>query len=232
MAIPRGNASIVCGASYRVRDSPSVIICDDVVKDPSDCLSPLTSAKSCIGESRYLARYFPANMPWPMTARQDALLEALMGDFRSFADDLVQRQPSAHAACALIDDDDDDDKDVAIHIVPWIADADVEFEDIAVVLAPPPPLLYTGAVVPFLGGERPQSTPNMLSAFDSATVPLQKTACRLKRPRHRPCRRNRPRAPNHSDEAFPSHPQPIWGGLQCRLRPISRRHVRTIGIIV
>ncbi len=75
-----------------------------------------------------------------------------MGDFRSFADDLVQRQPSTHAACASIDDNDDDDKDVAIHIVPWIADADVEFEDIAVVLAPPPPLLYTGAVVPFLGG--------------------------------------------------------------------------------
>jgi len=36
VAIPRGNASIVCGASYHVRDSPSVIICDDVAKDPSD----------------------------------------------------------------------------------------------------------------------------------------------------------------------------------------------------
>ena len=97
-----------------------------------------------------------------------------MGDFRSFADDLVQRQPSTHAACASIDDNDHDDKDVAIHIVG----------------VDPPPLLYTGAVVPFLGGERPQSTPNMLSAFESATVPLQKTACRLKRPRCRPCRRN------------------------------------------
>jgi hypothetical protein len=45
-AILRGNASIVCGASYHVWDLPSVIICDDVAKDPSDRLSPLTSAKS------------------------------------------------------------------------------------------------------------------------------------------------------------------------------------------
>jgi hypothetical protein len=62
VAIPRGNASIICGASYHVWDLPSVIICDDVAKDPSDRLSPLTSAKSCISESRYLARYFPANI--------------------------------------------------------------------------------------------------------------------------------------------------------------------------
>ncbi len=41
-AIPRGNA-VLCGASYHVKDLPSVIICDDVAKDPSDCLSPLTS---------------------------------------------------------------------------------------------------------------------------------------------------------------------------------------------
>jgi len=67
VAIPRGNASIVCGASYHVWDLPSVIICDDVAKDPSDCLSPLTSAKSYISESRYLPRYFPTNIPWPMT---------------------------------------------------------------------------------------------------------------------------------------------------------------------
>ena len=67
MAIPRGNASIICGASYHVWDLPSVIICDDVAKDPSDRLSLLTSAKSYISESRYLARYFPANIPWPMT---------------------------------------------------------------------------------------------------------------------------------------------------------------------
>ncbi len=65
-AIPRGNA-IVCGASYHVKDLPSVIICDDVAKDPSDCLSPLTSAKSYFSESRYSARYFPTNIPWPMT---------------------------------------------------------------------------------------------------------------------------------------------------------------------
>jgi hypothetical protein len=45
---------------------PSVIICDDEAKDPSDCLSPLTSAKSYFSESRYSARYFPANIPWPV----------------------------------------------------------------------------------------------------------------------------------------------------------------------
>ena len=59
--------SIVCGASYHVWDLPSVIICDDVAKDPSDCPSPLTSAKSYFSESRYSARYVPANIPWPMT---------------------------------------------------------------------------------------------------------------------------------------------------------------------
>jgi len=32
-----------------------------VAKDPSDCLSPLTSAKSYFSESRYSARYVPAN---------------------------------------------------------------------------------------------------------------------------------------------------------------------------
>jgi len=67
VAIPHGNASIICGASYQVWDLPSVIICDDVAKDPSDRLSPLTSAKSFISKSWYIARYFPANIPWPMT---------------------------------------------------------------------------------------------------------------------------------------------------------------------
>ena len=140
-------------------------------------------------------------------ARQDAHLEALMADFRSFADDLDQRQPSTHASIASLDDDDDDEKDEAIHFVMSIDDDDdVEFE------APPPPLPCTDTVFPFLGGECPLSTPNMLSAFESATVPPQKTARRLKRPRRRPCRRNRPRAPNPSDEATPSHPQPMMGG--------------------
>ena len=36
-------------------------------KDPGDHLSPLTSAKSYISESRYSAKHFPANIPWPMT---------------------------------------------------------------------------------------------------------------------------------------------------------------------
>jgi len=67
VAIPHGNASIICGTSYHVWDLPSVIICDDVAKDPSDRLSPLTSAKSYISESRYSARNFLANIPWPMT---------------------------------------------------------------------------------------------------------------------------------------------------------------------
>ncbi len=67
VAISCGNASIICDASYHVWDLRSVIICDDVAKDPSDRLSLLTSAKSYISESRYLARYFPANIPWPMT---------------------------------------------------------------------------------------------------------------------------------------------------------------------
>ncbi len=71
MAIPHGNASIICGASYHVWDLPSVIICDDAAKDPSDRLSLLTSAKSYISKLRYLARYFPANIPWPMTGPHD-----------------------------------------------------------------------------------------------------------------------------------------------------------------
>ncbi len=134
-------------------------------------------------------------------------------DFRLFADDLNLRQPLTHASFASLDDDyDDHDKDEAIPIVRLIDNADVKFVDIAVVLAPPLPLPYTGAAVPFLGGECPLSSPNMLSAFESATVPPQTTACRLKRPRCRPCRRNRPRAPNPLGEATPSHPQPMMGG--------------------
>ena len=100
-----------------------------------------------------------------------------MADFWLFVDNLDQCQPSTHTSFASIDDDEDDDKDEAIHIVLSINDADVEFEDTAVFLAPPLPLPYTGAVVPFLGGECPLSTPNMLSAFELATVPPQKMAC-------------------------------------------------------
>ena len=142
--------------------------------------------------------------------RQDAPLKA---DFRSFADELDQRQPSTHAPFASLNDNYDDDIDEAIHIVRSIDDADVDFEDtFDFVLVPPPPPPYAGAVVPFLWGECPLLSPTMLSAFELATVPPQKTARRLKRPRRRPCRRNRPRAPNPSDEATPSHPQPMMGG--------------------
>jgi hypothetical protein len=148
----------------------------------------------------------------------------------------------------LIDGDGNDDKDEAIHIVLSIDNADVEFEDIAVVLAPPPPLLYTGAVVPFLGGGCPLLTPNMLLAFESATIPPQKTACRLKRPHCRPCRCNQPRAPNHSNKAIPSHPQPMMGGTstltttllatsarvtnQCSLSPTLPRPVSYVGAVL
>ena len=112
-----------------------------------------------------------------LCACQGAHLEAFVADFWLFVDNLDQRQPSTHTSFASIDDDEDDDKDEAIHIVLSINDADVEFEDTAVFLAPPLPLPYTGAVVPFLGGECPLSTPNMLSAFELATVPPQKMAC-------------------------------------------------------
>ena len=94
-------------------------------------------------------------------ARQDAHSEAFMVDFRSSTDDLNHRQPSMPVSIALIDDDDDDDKDEAIHIILPINDANIKFKDIA--------------VVPFLGRGCPLSTPNMLSAFESATtVPTTK----------------------------------------------------------
>ena len=89
-------------------------------------------------------------------AQQDTHFEASLVDFRSFADDLDLRQPSTHVSFASLNDNDDNhDKDKAIPIVRSIDDADVEFENIAVILAPPLPLPYTGAVVPFLGGECP-----------------------------------------------------------------------------
>ena len=50
------------------------------------------------------------------------------------------------------------------------------------------------------------------TAHDSAAVTLHRTACRHKRPRRRPGRRNVPRAPNPPDEAIPSHPLPMTGG--------------------
>jgi hypothetical protein len=146
-------------------------------------------------------------------ARQDAHFEASLADFRLFADNLDLRQPSMHASSVSLNDDDNDhDKDKAIPIVWSIDNADVEFKDITIVLAPPSPLPYMGAVVPFLGGGCPLLSPNMLPAFELATVPPQKAACQLKRPRCRPCRRNQPRAPNPLDKAIPSHPHPIMGG--------------------
>ena len=49
------------------------------------------------------------------------------------------------------------------------------------------------------------------TAHNSAAVTLHWTACRHKRPRCRPGRRNVPRAPNPLDEAIPSHPLPMTG---------------------
>ena len=144
-------------------------------------------------------------------SRQDAHLEAFMADFLSFADNLDHRQPSMPASIALIDDDDDDDKDEAIYIALSIDNANVKFKDIAVVLAPPPPLPYEGAVVPILGGKHSMLTPNMLSAFEPATVPPKKTTCQHKQPCCRPCHRNQPWVPNQSDKEIPSHPHPVMG---------------------
>ena len=136
-------------------------------------------------------------MPW-----------TVMADTAAAAVDLIL----ARRAWAVVVHDNDDDKDKAIHIVLSINDTDVEFENIAVVLVPPPPLPYASAFVPFLGGECPLSTPNMLSTFELATVPPQKMACRLKWPRCCPCCRNQPWAPNYLDKVIPSHPQPMMGG--------------------
>ena len=49
-----------------------------------------------------------------------------MADFRSFADNLDQRQPLTHASIASLDDDDDNEKDEDIHIVLSINVDDVD----------------------------------------------------------------------------------------------------------
>ena len=136
------------------------------------------------------------------------MLWTVMADTAAAAVDLIL----ARRAWAVVVHNNDDDKDKAIHIVLPINDTDVEFENIAVVLVPPPPLPSASAFVPFLGGECPLLTPNMLSTFELATVPPQKMACRLKWPRCCPCCRNQPWAPNHLDKSIPSHPQPMMGG--------------------
>ena len=59
-----------------------------------------------------------------------------MVDFWSIADNLDQCQPTTSASFALINDDDNDDKDADIHIILSINNADVDFEDIAIVLTP------------------------------------------------------------------------------------------------
>ncbi len=110
-------------------------------------------------------------------ARHDAHAETFMADFRSFADNLDHCQPPTPASFALINDDEDNEEDKAIHIFLSIDDADEKIKDIAAVLAPSPPLPHVGAVCPSWGGGCPLLTPNMLSAFELATVPPQETAC-------------------------------------------------------
>jgi len=57
-----------------------------VAKDPSDRLSPLTSAKSYFRESQYSARYFPANIPWLMTeAIAYPMFACFVWDYGGFA---------------------------------------------------------------------------------------------------------------------------------------------------
>ena len=81
--------------------------------------------------------------------RQDAHLEAFMVDFWSFADNLDQRQPLTSAYFASIDDNVDNDKDEDILT---IDNADVKFEDIAVVLSPPSFTSLYGCGCTLLGG--------------------------------------------------------------------------------
>ena len=83
---------------------------------------------------------------------QDTHLEAFMADFGSFSDDLDQCQPSTSTSFASIDDDVNDDKDEDIHIVLLIHNADVEFKDIAVILAPPSAAFLYGCGCTLPGG--------------------------------------------------------------------------------
>jgi hypothetical protein len=48
-------------------DLLSVFFLEEGAKDPSDCLSPAYISDELFSKSQYLERYFPANIPWPMT---------------------------------------------------------------------------------------------------------------------------------------------------------------------
>ena len=78
----------------------------------------------------------------------------------------------------------------------------------------PHPMSYVGAILSTIGGDCQPSSQILQSttANESAAIALHQTACRRKRPRRRPGRRNVPRAPNPADEAIPSHPLPTMGG--------------------
>ena len=79
---------------------------------------------------------------------------------------------------------------------------------------PPHPMSYVGALLSLRGGDC-EPSPTVLQstpATASAAFALHQVACRRKRPRCRPGRRNVPRAPNPPDEAIPSHPLPMMGG--------------------
>ena len=79
---------------------------------------------------------------------------------------------------------------------------------------PPHPMSYVGALLsPREGDCEPSSTVLQSTlATESDAITLHQTARQRKRPRCRPGRRNRPRAPNPPTEAIPSHPLPMMGG--------------------
>ena len=76
------------------------------------------------------------------------------------------------------------------------------------------PTSYLGAVLSPNGGDcKPSShVLQATTAQESAAIMLHRSACRRKRPCRRHGHRNVPRAPNHSNEAIPYHPQPMMGG--------------------
>jgi len=76
------------------------------------------------------------------------------------------------------------------------------------------PMSYVGAILSTIGGDCQLLSQVLQSttANESAAITLHQTACRRKRPRRRPGRRNVPQAPNPADEAIPSHPLPMMGG--------------------
>jgi hypothetical protein len=98
------------------------------------------------------------------------------------------------------------------------------------------PTSYLGAVLQPMGGtplslsstaKEPSSLPHLWATTAQAAIPSPPMA-RRSRPRRRPGRQHRPRAPGHSDRAFPSHPHSTLGGTFQR-KPHARRVCRHHG---